>query len=293
MRVDERDPYTGQATTGHEWNDIRELNTRVPRAVWVFLIATALFSLAYWVLMPAWPVGRTYTRGLLGADVRQDVAVDLRDAAARRSAWTARLETQDFGAIQADREFMRKVGETGRTLFGDNCAVCHGARATGGPGFPSLIDDAWMWGGTPDAVLETIRVGVNSVHSDTRSSEMPAFGRDRILDRPAILNVVAYVRSLSHPEIAGGPDAQKVAAGREVFAANCNACHGEDARGSKDAGAPDLTDNFWLYGGDEESIYHTVWGGRKGHMPSWDKRLSETDRKILALYLLDLKRRQP
>jgi len=288
MRVKERDPYTGHATTGHEWNDIRELNTRVPRPVWFFLIASVLFSLVYWVLMPAWPLGSTYTKGLLGADVRQEVAASLREAGLRRSVWTARIEKEDFAAIQADGELMERVRETGHALFGDNCAVCHGSRATGGPGFPSLVDDAWLWGGTPQAVFETIRVGVNSDHAETRTSQMPSFGRDGILDREAILDVVAYVRPLSHPEIADGPQAQRAAAGREVFAANCSPCHGADARGNQDVGAPDLTDGFWLYGADADTIYRTVWGGRQGHMPSWEQRLSEAERKALTLYLLDL-----
>jgi cytochrome c oxidase cbb3-type subunit 3 len=291
MRVNKRDPYTGHATTGHEWNDITELNTRVPRPVWLFLIGTVLFSIVYWILMPAWPLGKTYTKGLLGADVRREVAEGLRDAALQRSAWTTRLEKEDFGAILADSSLMKNVRETGHALFGNNCAVCHGITATGGPGFPNLVDDAWLWGGTPDAVFKTIRVGVNSDHPDSRTSQMPAFGRDKILDRQAILNVVTYVRSLSSP--VSGPEAQNAAAGREVFAANCSACHGADAKGSKDVGAPNLTDNFWLYGGDEESIYRTVWGGRQGRMPSWEKRLTETDRKILTLYLLDRKREAP
>lgn len=291
MGVKERDSYTGQATTGHEWNGIKELNTAVPKAVWLFLTVTALFALAYWVLMPAWPLGRTYSRGLLGADVRQDVTAGLREAALRRSAWTARIGNDDFATIRTDSNLMKDVRETGHVLFGDNCAVCHGAGATGGPGFPSFLGTSWLWGGTPQAVFQTIRVGVNSDHPDSRVSQMPAFGRDGILDGPAIQNVVAYVRSLSHPEIANGPQAQRVAAGRDVFAANCSACHGENAKGSQEAGAPDLTDSFWLYGGDDESVYRSVYGGRQGHMPTWEKRLTETDRKILTLYILDLRER--
>ena len=293
MGVNERDPYTGHIITGHEWDGIKELNTAVPKPVWVFLIATALFSIVYWVLMPAWPLGTTYTRGLLGADVRQDVATSLREAALSRSAWTTRVEQEDFAAIQADEALMKNVRETGYALFGDNCAVCHGKSATGGPGFPNLVDDAWLWGGAPAAILETIRVGINSEHPETRVSQMPAFGRDGMLGRQALLDAVAYVRSLSRREMAEGPEAERVAAGRDVFAANCSACHGDNAEGNKDMGAPDLTDGFWLYGGDAESVYRTVYGGRRGQMPAWEKRLTEVERRILALYLLDLKRRVP
>lgn len=291
MGVNERDFYTGHITTGHEWNGIRELNTAVPKPVWFFLIATTLFAVVYWVLMPAWPLGRTYTKGLLGTDVHKEVATSLREAALSRSQWMTRIAKEDFAAIQADAALMKFVRETGHTLFGDNCAVCHGTRATGGPGFPSLVDEAWLWGGTPDAVFETIRVGINSDAPETRAAQMPAFGRDGILNRQAIINVIAYVRSLSHPTTPVSADVQKIAAGRETFAANCSACHGDDAKGSKDTGAPDLTDSFWLYGSDADSIYRTIYGGRQGHMPSWDKRLTDTERKILTLYILDLNKR--
>jgi cytochrome c oxidase cbb3-type subunit 3 len=290
MGVIERDPYTGHGTTGHEWNGIKELNTAVPWLIWAFLIGTVLFSIVWWVLMPAWPVGTTYSKGLLGADDRQDVATSLRAAAERRSVWTERIEKEDFAAIQADDALMKDVRETGLALFGDNCAACHGIDAQGGPGFPSLTDRSWLWDGTPAAVFETIRVGVNAEHPDSRLSEMAAWGRDGILDRDAILSVVAYVHSLSQPGGDANVPAEQMAAGRQVFLDNCSACHGEDAKGNVEVGAPDLTDDFWLYGGNRQSIYESVYSGRLGVMPTWEKRLTDTERKILTLYVLDLGR---
>ena len=188
---------------------------------------------------------------------------------------------------------MTVVRQTGPTLFDDNCAICHGSDAGGqaGKGFPSLTDAAWLWGGSPEAVAETIRVGINAQHDETRVSGMLAFGRDQMLDRESILKVVAYVRSLSQPEVAKSAGTETVAAGEEIFAENCSACHGEDAKGSIDMGAPNLTDGFWIYGGDEDSVFATVWGGRTGHMPAWEARLSPVQRKILALYVLDLNER--
>lgn len=289
MGMIERDPYTGHGTTGHEWNGIKELNTAVPRVIWAFLIVTVLFSVVWWVLMPAWPTGETYTKGLLGADVRENVARSLETAAERRSIWTQRIAQEDFAAIQADETLMEDVRETGHALFGDNCAACHGTDAAGGPGFPSLADDAWLWGGTPDAVFETIRAGINSDHPETRYAQMLAFGRDGMLDRQSILDVVDYVRSLgpaSDSETAI-PE-ERLAAGREVFATTCASCHGENAAGNIALGAPDLTDGFWIYGGDRGSIFDTVYNGRQGHMPGWENRLTEIDRKILTLYLLNL-----
>ncbi|MDI3469964.1 MAG: Cytochrome c oxidase (cbb3-type) subunit CcoP [Pseudolabrys sp.] len=293
MGVIERDPYTGHGTTGHEWNGIKELNTTVPWPIWAFLICSVAFAVLWWILMPAWPLGTTYTKGLLGNDVRKDVAAHLRAAAEERSVWMRRIEKEDFAAIQADPALMKNVREAGHALFGDNCAACHGIGATGGPGFPNLTDRAWLWGGTPDAVFQTIRVGVNSEHPDSRSSQMPAWGRDKMLKDSAINDVVAYVYSLSHPGGDGKSSAAQLAAGQKVFADNCAACHGADAKGKTEVGAPNLTDSFWLYGGGEASIYNTVYNGRQGHMPTWESRISKTDRKILTLYVLDLGRAPP
>jgi len=121
---------------------------------------------------------------------------------------------------------------------------------------------------------------------------MMAFGRDQMLKKGEIDDVVTYVRSLSDPAVAKDAPAAKIEAGKAVFAANCVTCHGDDGKGKTDLGGPDLTDRSWIYGGDAVSVYETVWGGRQGHMPSWDGRLSPLDRKILALYLFDLRRRE-
>lgn len=290
MGVGERDPHTGHMTTGHEWNGIKELNTPVPRPVYFFLAATALFGIIYWILMPAWPIGVTYTKGLLGIDQRATVVQNLKQAQLDRSVWTKRIESEDFSAIQADPQLMTIVRQTGHALFGDNCAACHGAKATGGKGFPNLTTASWLWGGTPEAIAETIRVGINSPHADSRTSQMPAFGRDQILPRADIENVVSYVRSLSSDAAPNAEQAAKIKAGKEIFAANCASCHGDDARGNAEAGVPNLADKFWIYGGDVETVYATVWGGRQGHMPTWESRLSPLDRKILTLYVVDLRR---
>jgi cytochrome c oxidase cbb3-type subunit 3 len=287
MPVEERDPHSGYLMTGHEWNDIKELNTPVPRVVYFFLIVTTLFAVGYWILMPAWPIGTTYTKGLLGIDQRTTVADSLKQAALARAAWSERIETTDFTGIQSDPQLMAFVRETGRALFGDKCAACHGRNARGGRGFPNLTTTSWLWGGDPAAIAETIRVGINSAHPETRVSQMLAFGRDGMISRGDVDNVVAFVRSLSHQ--AADASADQIAAGKAVFAANCASCHGDEGTGKTDAGAPNLTDKFWIYGGDLQSIYTTVWNGRQGHMPTWESRLSPVERKILALYLVDLR----
>ena len=289
MAVEERDPVSGYLTTGHEWNGIKELNTPVPRAVYLFLWATFLYSVVYWILMPAWPLGVTYTRGLLGLDQRDIVTAQVKEAAADRAKWAKLIETESFEAIQHDKRLMGIVRQTGATLFGDNCAACHGRAATGGNGFPTLVSQAFLWGGTPDAIAETIRVGINASHPDTRTSQMPAFGRDGMLTRDKIDDVVDYVRSLSMPAVAKSIAPEKLARGKAVFTENCVACHGDNATGSTDVGAPNLRDQSWIYGGDAQTVFTTVWGGRQGQMPSWEARLPLLDRKILALYLVDLR----
>lgn len=289
MQEGKRDSVTGRMTTGHEWNGIEELDTPVPKVVLVFLALGFAFSLICWLLYPAFPLVTTYTKGLLGIDQQQLVTDQVKQAAVERSSWEAEIASKDFAAIEADPALMQKVRETGQTLFRDNCAACHGAKATGGPGFPNLTSKSWLWGGSPETIAETIRIGINSSHPDTRVSQMLAFGRQHVLDAAKIEDVVAYVQSLSGKQ----GNAALIKAGQEVFAANCVACHGANAKGKMDVGAPDLTDHFWTYGGDSQALYATIYAGRQGYMPQWEGRLSETNRKILALYVSTLEAAKP
>ncbi len=284
MATERHDPATGRATTGHEWNGIEELETPIPRVVIFFLTVTTLFAIGYWILMPAWPLGVTYTKGLLGIDQRAVVTKQVEDAAATRAAWTGRIAEASLEDIAADPDLMNHVRETGRTLFIDNCAACHGTRGTGGPGFPNLAAKAWLWGGEPDTIAETIRIGINATNDETRVSQMMAFGRDGVLDDRQVRAVAAYVRSLSDLPM-GASDKAMVEDGKQVFADNCVACHGEDGHGSTDVGAPNLTDATWIYGSDAQTVFTTIYSGRQGHMPHWEGRLSPVDIKILALYV--------
>lgn len=287
MSVGERDPYTGHMTTGHEWNGIKELNTPVPRAVYFFLIVTFIFAVIYWLLMPAWPLGSSYKVGLLGTDHKQGLAETLSQASAAQAPWRDAIAGQSVADTLADPDLVKIVRSRGHQLFGDNCAACHGSMAQGGPGFPNLVAAPFLWGGDEDTLLETLRVGINAQHDETRISQMLAFGKDGMLPRADIEAVVAYVGSLSGRASAG--DAAHVEHGQQVFAENCASCHGEDGKGMAEAGAPNLTDDFWIYGGDEESLYQTVYYGRQGHMPTWEKRFDEADRKLLVAYILDLR----
>ena len=134
-------------------------------------------------------------------------------------------------------------------------------------------------------MLETLRVGINADHPDTRYSQMLAFGESGALNRDQIRTVAAYVQSLSG---LADPAPAVVEEGATIFADNCASCHGEDAHGLNDIGAPNLTDDFWIYGGDAETLFETINGGRQGWMPAWEGRLTTAERKMLAVYLLDV-----
>ena len=293
MEVEEVDPVSGRQTTGHIWNGIKELDTPIPRGVLLFLIATHIFAVLWWFLLPTWPLGKTYTKGLLGLDQKTTVEETLRAGANARLPWVTKIETMSYDQIRADERLMATVRTTGHQLFGDNCAACHGRDGKGGSNYPDLTDDDWIWGGGLEKIQQTMTVGVNSRHPETRVGQMPAFGKDEMLDRQQVLDVAAYVRSLSDPSSSTAENIGQIDKGREVFQTNCVACHGEDAKGNAELGAPNLTDDRWIYGGSLQRIIDTIHGGRQGHMPTWDERLSPAEIKILALYVNALGQKEP
>lgn len=291
MSVGERDPFTGHQTTGHEWNGIKELNTPVPKPVYFFLIATTILALVWTLLMPSWPYGTGYFKGLLGIDQKAAVAKSVAEAAAERAGWMARIEKEDLAQIQSDPDLMRMVREDGRTLFGDNCAACHGTDAKGNKSFPNIVQSPMLWGDDPQTVLQTVTVGINGTDPNTRVSQMLAFGRDGILTRDQVSLLAGFVQSLSDPALVTDQNKANIEAGKALFATNCVACHGNDAKGLIESGAPNLTDGYWVYGGDRKDIYESIYRGRQGHMPSWGARLTPADIKIITLYVLDLRKK--
>ncbi|MEQ1943885.1 cytochrome-c oxidase, cbb3-type subunit III [Mesorhizobium sp. VNQ89] len=293
MALNERDPVTGRETTGHVWNGIKELDTPVPRGVLMFLIVTHIWAIGWWFLVPAWPLGSTYTKGILGVDQRTAVAQSVAEGRRERASWVAKIESEPYETVLADPAFMQTVRQTGNQLFGDNCAACHGRDGRGRAGYPNLTDNDWLWGGSPETIEQTLRVGINSSHAESRVAMMPAFGRDGMLERQQVSNVASYVFSLSHPDYVTEETSGKIDAGREVFVASCAACHGENAKGNREVGAPNLTDDHWIYGGDLQTITSSIYGGREGHMPTWNDRLSDGEIRTLSLYVHDLGTRQP
>jgi cytochrome c oxidase cbb3-type subunit III len=279
------DAVSGAETTGHEWDDIRELNNPLPRW-WLYgLYATIVWAIGYCIAYPAWPLVSDYTRGLLGHSQREAVMQEVAAAKAARGAHGEAIATASLDEIRSNPDLLELALANGKAAFGDNCASCHGTGAAGRTGYPNLQDDEWLWGGTLDQIHQTIRFGARSGHSDAHAGEMLAFGRDGMLKRSEIEAVANYVLSLSGKAY----DAKlNVEEGKAIFAQNCAACHGEQAKGNQELGAPDLTDAIWLYGGSPQQVVATVFNGRKGVMPAWEGRLDPVTIKSLTIYVHSL-----
>ncbi len=286
-RLPEIDSHSGVETTGHEWDGIKELNNPLPRW-WLFIFwASVVAAVVYWVLMPAWPAlpgMQGYTPGVLRQSDRATVAADAAKMKAEHSALSARLTSVDAATILKDQNLSQLALSLGEITFGDNCAACHGGGGRGAKSYPRLADDVWLWGGSLNDIERTIQYGIRSDHPDTRTSEMPAFGRDEFLTASQIGDLVEYVMLLSRREA----DPTAVERARPVFDENCASCHGVDGHGDRTKGAPNLTDADWLYGGDRATIKRTIIGPRYGVMPAWINRFDEATIRALAIYVHSL-----
>ena len=281
------DPTTGTETTGHSWDGIEELNTPLPRWwLWTFY-ATIVWGVIYTILYPAWPMVSGATAGLLGYSTRGEVAAEIARVDLSNADLTESLINVDMGVLKDNEELHRFAVQAGRSVFAANCSQCHGAGAGGvvASGYPNLLDDDWLWGGSMEDIHATIAHGIRNEESDdARYSEMPAFGRDELLEKEEIDQVVNYVMSLS-----GEPqDADKVAPGAVIFADNCASCHMEDGTGDRSQGAPNLADAIWLYGGDHATLTETVYNSRYGVMPNWNARLTEAQIRAVTAYVHQL-----
>ena len=282
MAKHEVDAVSRIATTGHEWDGIKELNTPLPRWwVWLFY-ATILWSFGYWVLYPAWPTISGYTTGVLGYTNRTQIAADLTDLQKLRGDKAVALQQTSLADIEKDSALLAFAQAQGKAAFANNCAPCHGVGATGGFGYPNLNDDDWLWGGTIAAIRETIAYGVRSGNEKGHESAMPGFGKNGILKPDEIVAVANYVRSLSDLPVRPGVDLAK---GKATFADSCSSCHGDDGKGNQDLGAPNLTDRIWLFGAEEAAIIDTITNGRAGVMPAWTDRLDPATINALAVYV--------
>jgi cytochrome c oxidase cbb3-type subunit III len=281
----EVDSVTGVETTGHVWDfDLKELNKPLPKWWLYTFYVCILWAVGYWLVYPAWPTMSGYTRGYLGYSQRQAVADDVAAGKAAQEKYRLAVASTPLADIRKDSNLLQFATTGGAAAFRENCAGCHGRGAQGAIGYPNLNDDDWIWGGELDQVLYTVQHGIRNGGKDARDSAMPRFGLDGVLETAQINDVANYVRSLS------GLDVDKEAAGRgaAIFAEQCAACHGEDAKGNLEMGAPNLSDAIWLYGGDQASVMQSIKTGRGGVMPTWAGRLDDVTIKMLAVYVHEL-----
>ena len=275
------DDVTGVETTGHEWDGIKELNNPLPRWwLWTFY-GCIVVAIVMTILYPAWPLWGSATPGILGYSTRGDFNKDVAAANAAQSGNIAKIASLPVDQIAADPDLSRFARAGGESAFKVHCVQCHGTGAEGKVGYPNLNDDEWLWGGTIDQIYATITHGARDPNDpDTHMNLMPNFGTDGMLTNDEITAVAKYVGSLS-----GLPGSENTPAGAKLFADNCAACHGDDARGNAELGGPDLSDHIWLYNGSVDAIIAQVTRPRHGTMPAWGATLGDTTVKELAVYV--------
>ena len=253
--------------TGHVWDEtIHELNSPLPRW-WLHLFnITIVFALIYLAFFP----GLGNFAGKLGWTQENQYEAEMAAAEAAQEQVFSRFREMTPEQLIADTE----ANEIGGRLFGNNCAMCHGSDGRGAKSFPNLTDDDWLYGNSFDQVMTSITAG--------RQGVMTPFGA--VLGEDGVRNVVAYVQQLSGQKA----DPEMAEAGKAHFQTICMACHGMDGKGNQVLGAPNLTDDIWLYGGNPADIEYTLINGRMGKMPAYENLLNEDKRRILAAYVLSL-----
>lgn len=256
----------------HIWDEtLQEYNNPLPRW-WMYMFwITIIFAITYLSMYP----GFGNNEGKLGWSARGQWEAEQKAAAEKYGPIFAKFRTMDLNAVAGDKE----ANAMGQRLFLTYCAQCHGADAKGAKGFPNLTDSDWLYGGEPETIRTTILGG--------RQGMMPPFGP--ALGADGVKNVANYVRSLSGL----AHDSLRAQQGKELFAQNCAACHGADAKGTPALGAPNLTDKTWLYGSAEATIIETVTNGRSNQMPAFKDFLGEDKVHLLAAYVMSLSKAAP
>lgn len=254
-------------TMGHVWDgDLAEYNNPMPRWWLNLFYITLVFGAVYLILFP----GLGSFPGLLGWTSLGKYERELAQAEEMYGPLFAQYQDQDIETLAQDPEAVRM----GKRLYATYCVPCHGSDARGAPGYPNLTDGEWQWGGTPEAIHASIYDGRNAV--------MPPW--EAILSEEQIFAVAEYVLSLSgrtaDPVIAGQ--------GREVYAQNCAACHGAEGKGMPMLGAPDLSNDVWLYGGSQRRIIESIAKGRQGVMPPHGEFLGEAKVHLLTAFVYSL-----
>ncbi|HEY0682822.1 MAG TPA: cytochrome-c oxidase, cbb3-type subunit III [Steroidobacter sp.] len=263
----DRTTVDGSGKTGHVWDgDLEELNNPLPRWWLGLFIVTVVFGAAYLTFYPG-------LGNFAGTSGWSSVGAYEEQVARQRASFDAQLASLKGRSLQELANNGNAMAMA-KNLFGANCAGCHGSDARGAKGFPNLTDKDWLWGGDEQRLLETIAQG--------RHGMMPALGS--VLGDSGVNEVASYVLSLS----GGKAPADWVSAGQQRFQTLCVGCHGADAKGNSMLGAPNLTDDVWLHGGDFDSVRATVTNGRDNQMPAHQDLLGDMKVRLLAAYVLGL-----
>lgn len=250
--------------TSHTWDeDLTEYNKPMPRWWLVLFYLTIVFSVGYLVYYP----GLGSWRGTSGWTSAKEHDAEQALAEKQLAATFAAYEGRSIEELAKNQDALRH----GRSIFANHCATCHGSDARGAKGFPNLTDDIWHWGGGADEILATVTGG--------RQAAMPPM--EQVLGAPGLTETAVYVLSLS----GRGGDPALVAAGGRRFAGICAACHGPDGKGNPAMGAPDLTDTYWLYGGDYDSVRASIAHGRQGMMPAHEPLIGRTRARLVAAWV--------
>ena len=287
----EKDAHSGTATTGHDWDGIKELNTPMPRWWLKTFYACIVWAFGCWLVYPAWPLLWGYTHGFSGWQSRSAATSDVVDLHALRAPMNEKLAKASLSEIEKTPELLAFARAEGGAAFAINCAPCHGVGGQGSRGYPNLNADRWNWGVTLVQIATTIthgarglRPGHTSYHDAcVRSRRHSRADRDLFRGR--------LRRTLS----GNAPSSEDIDAGKKVFVDNCAACHGDDGKGNVELGAPNLTTQVWLYGSTKADIVQRVMGGGGGVMPagakSWMRRRSRRSRFSFIVWAAESERR--
>ncbi|MFT4178409.1 MAG: cytochrome-c oxidase, cbb3-type subunit III [Thermomonas sp.] len=259
--------------TSHVWDgDLTEYNKPLPKWWINMFYLTILFSIGYLVWYPGFGNFAGHSKWTSQAEHDADAA----RANARLEKTFAPYQGQPIDVLARDPRAVK----LGSSIFGNTCATCHGSTAQGATGYPNLTDNIWHWGGTPEAILQTVL--------DGREGVMPPWGSilEGMGGKDATDYVIAHVRKLAGQS--GDQNDFAAARGKTLYDGVCVACHGPDAKGNQTLGAPDLTDAYWMYGDSRESLRATINNGRHGTMPAHRALLGETRARLVAAYVWSL-----
>ena len=269
---------SNKKVTGHSWDNISEYNIPAPRWWLIVWLITIIWSFGYWYFYPTWPTADGNSKGKLEWTQINQLESSQAEIDSIRAKYFNLINEKSFDEILADKKLLEYALVGGESAFKDNCAGCHGVGAQGYKGYPNLNDDDWLWGGRVNDIYITLLYGIRSGHEKARFNQMPSFGKDKILSKAQINDVIDHVLSLSNKNLPNDN-------GAKLYAQNCASCHGVNGKGNQELGAPNLSDEIWLYGSSRQDLYHTIYYSRAGVMPYWSTRLENAVIKQLSLYV--------